>query len=117
MNLFNDKRDLWEILGELRVGAEKERKEQQERYKKIRAKELERDLKEQREYENIIKKTSIQLEQEKEKEYNTKVKKLTLDAQKEIEKEVAKEKHYKTAEEKKMDNYYRSLIKGINFEA
>ena len=116
MNLFSHKRDLGEIIGELQVGAQKEREEQQEQYNKIREKELERDLKEQREYESLIKKTSIHLEQEKEKAYNTKVKKLTSEATKEIEKEVAKEEHYKTPEEKKIDNCYYSMIKGINFE-
>ena len=85
MNLFSHKRDLGEILGELQVGADKEREEQQEQYNKIREKELERDLKEQREYERIMKKTSIDLEQEKETAYNTKVKQLTSDAKKEIE--------------------------------
>ncbi|WP_247922353.1 hypothetical protein [Streptococcus sp. oral taxon 431] len=116
MNLFSHKRDLGEIIGELQVGAQKEREEQQEQYNKIREKELERDLKEQREYESLIKKTSIHLEQEKEKAYNAKVKQLTLDAKKEIEKKVAQENHYKTAEEKVEDDCYRSLIKGINFE-
>lgn len=116
MDLFSHKRDLGEILGELQVGAEKEREEQQEQYNKIREKELERDLKEQREYEDLIKKTSIQLEQEKEKSYNTKVKKLKSEAIKEIEKEVAKEEHYKTSEEKKIDDCYRSLVEGMNFE-
>ena len=53
MNLFSHKRDLREIIGELQVGAQKEREEQQEQYSKIREKELERDLKEQREYESI----------------------------------------------------------------
>ena len=107
MNLFSHKRDLGEIIGELQVGAQKEREEQQEQYNKIREKELERDL---------IKKTSIHLEQEKEKAYNAKVKQLTSDAKKEIEKKVAQENHYKTAEEKAEDDCYRSLIKGINFE-
>jgi hypothetical protein len=116
MNLFSHKRDLGEIIGELQVGAQKEREEQQEQYNKIREKELERDLKEQREYESLIKKTSIHLEQEKEKAYNAKVKQLTLDAKKEIEKKVAQENYYKTAEEKVEDDCYRSLIKGINFE-
>lgn len=116
MNLFSHKRDLGEIIGELQVGAQKEREEQQEQYNKIREKKLERDLKEQREYESLIKKTSVHLEQEKEKAYNTKVKQLISDAKKEIEMKVAEETNYKTSEEKKIDNCYRSLVKGINFE-
>lgn len=116
MNLFSYKRDLGEIIGELQVGAQKEREEQQEQYNKIREKELERDLKEQREYESLIKKTSVHLEQEKEKAYNTKVKQLTSDAKKEIEMKVAEETNYKTSGEKEIDNCYRSLVKGINFE-
>ena len=116
MNLFSHKRDLREIIGELQVGAQKEREEQQEQYSKIREKELERDLKEQRGYESLIKATSIHLEQDKERAYNTKVKQLTSDAKKEIEKKVAQENHYKTAEEKAEDDCYRSLIKGIIFE-
>ena len=82
MDLFSNKRDLEEIIGELQVGAEKEREEQQDQYNKIREKELERDLKKQREYESLIKKTSILVEQEKEQAYNTKVKQLTSDAKK-----------------------------------
>ena len=115
MNLFSYKRDLGEIIGELQVGAQKEREERQEQYNKIREQEFERDLKEQRGYESLIKATSIHLEQDKERAYNTKVKQLTSDAKKEIEKKVAKEIHYKTSEEKAEDDCYRSLIKGINF--
>ena len=116
MNLFSHKRDLREIIGELQVGAQKEREEQQEQYNKIREKELERDLKEQREYESLIKKTSILLEQEKEKAYNTKVKQLTSDAKKEIEKEVAKDLHYLTDKEKTINDVYASLVKGLEIE-
>ena len=116
MNLFSHKRDLGEIIGELQVGAQKEREEQQEQYNKIREKENEKDLKEQGEYESIIKKTSILLEQEKEKAYNTKVKQLTSDAKKEIEKEVAKDLHYLTDKEKTINDVYASSVKGLEIE-
>lgn len=116
MDLFSNKRDLGEIIAELQVGAEKEREKQQEQYNKNREKELERELKEQRELDSLIKKTSINLEQEKKEAYNTKVNQLTSDAKEEIKKKVAQEYHYKTSEEKEKDDYYRNLVKGMNFE-
>lgn len=116
MDLFNNKRDLGEIIAELKVGAEKEREKQQEQYNKTREKELERELKEQRELDSLMKKTSINLEQEKGEAYNTIVNQLTSDAKEEIKKKVAQEYYYKTSEEKEKDDYYRSMVKGMNFE-